>query len=88
MWLTRYLWPQKVILDRGMEFLKDSIVLVCDKCGIKQKLITTGNSQTTSMVERAHQIIGNLLHIFEIGKPKLDPDNPYGGILWAVMLAL
>eukprot|EP00957_Ditylum_brightwellii_P051986 3943009-Ditylum_brightwellii.AAC.2 len=84
MWLTWYQWPQKVILDRGREFMKDLIMLVCNKHGIKQKPITTWNTQANPIVEQAHQTIGNLLHTFEIGNAKLDPDDPWGSILSAV----
>eukprot|EP00957_Ditylum_brightwellii_P130359 9944247-Ditylum_brightwellii.AAC.1 len=34
-WLTRYPWPKKVILDRGMEFMKDLIALMRNKYGIE-----------------------------------------------------
>eukprot|EP00957_Ditylum_brightwellii_P089188 6792147-Ditylum_brightwellii.AAC.1 len=81
MWLTRYPWSQKVMLDRGMEFMKDFITLVQDKYGIKCKPITTRNPQANSIVERAHQTIGNLLLMFKPGFAKLDPENPWGGIL-------
>eukprot|EP00957_Ditylum_brightwellii_P036150 2738970-Ditylum_brightwellii.AAC.1 len=35
MWFTKYPWPQKVILNRGTEFMKDFITLVQDDYGIK-----------------------------------------------------
>eukprot|EP00957_Ditylum_brightwellii_P122579 9347887-Ditylum_brightwellii.AAC.1 len=87
-WLTRYLWPQKAILDRGMEFMKDFITLVQDEYGIKYKPITTRHPQANSIVERAHQTIGNLLRTFKPGSAELDPEEPWIGILSAVMFAL
>eukprot|EP00957_Ditylum_brightwellii_P042324 3204676-Ditylum_brightwellii.AAC.1 len=88
MWLTRHLWHQKVVLDRGTEFMKDFIVLIHDEYVNKQNPITTRNLQANTIVERAHQTIGNLLCTFEIGTTKLDPDNLWGGILSTVMFAL
>eukprot|EP00957_Ditylum_brightwellii_P026245 1985243-Ditylum_brightwellii.AAC.1 len=83
MWLTRYLWPQKIILDRGAEFMKDVIALIYDRYVIKHKPIITRNPQANVIMERAHQTIGNLLHTFEISTTKLGPDNPWGSILSA-----
>eukprot|EP00957_Ditylum_brightwellii_P158783 12086252-Ditylum_brightwellii.AAC.1 len=88
MWLTRYPWPQKVILDRGTEFMKDFITLIWDDYGIKCKPITTRNPQANSIVERAHQTIGNLLCTFKPSSAKLDPKDPWSGILSAIMFAL
>eukprot|EP00957_Ditylum_brightwellii_P151812 11560274-Ditylum_brightwellii.AAC.1 len=89
MWLTRYPWPQKAILDRGTEFMKDFITLIQDEYGIKRKPITTRNHQVNSIVERAHITIGNLLHTFEPGSAKLNPEDPWIRILLStVMFAL
>eukprot|EP00957_Ditylum_brightwellii_P211317 15366036-Ditylum_brightwellii.AAC.1 len=88
MWVTRYPWPQKVILDKGTEFMKYFITLVWDEYGIKQKPITIKNPQTKSIVERSHQTIGNLLCTFELGSADLDPEDLRNGILSAAMFAL
>eukprot|EP00957_Ditylum_brightwellii_P125294 9549968-Ditylum_brightwellii.AAC.1 len=68
--------------------MKDFITLIWDEYGIKHKPITTRNPQVNSIVERAHQTIGNLLRTFEPGSAKLDPKDPWSGILSAVMFAL
>eukprot|EP00957_Ditylum_brightwellii_P180158 13723179-Ditylum_brightwellii.AAC.1 len=60
--IVEQMWPQKVILDRGTEFMKDFITLIWDEYGIKCKPITTRNLQANSIVERAQQTIGDLLH--------------------------
>eukprot|EP00957_Ditylum_brightwellii_P081065 6165857-Ditylum_brightwellii.AAC.1 len=83
-WLTRYPWPRKVILDRGTEFMKDFIMLIRDEYGIKHKPITTRNPRVNSIVERAQQTIGNLLHTFESGSAELDPEDPWNGTLSAI----
>eukprot|EP00957_Ditylum_brightwellii_P138654 10568673-Ditylum_brightwellii.AAC.1 len=87
-WLTRYLWPQKVILDRDTEFMKDFITLVQDEYGIKWKPITTRNPQENSIVEKVQQTTGNPLHTFEPGSAELDPEDSWSGILSTVMFAL
>eukprot|EP00957_Ditylum_brightwellii_P127601 9731162-Ditylum_brightwellii.AAC.1 len=68
--------------------MKDFITLIRDEYGIKCKPITTRNPQASSIVERAHQTIGNLLRTFEPGSAELDPEDPWSGILSAVMFAL
>eukprot|EP00957_Ditylum_brightwellii_P142134 10829375-Ditylum_brightwellii.AAC.1 len=68
--------------------MKDFIMLIHDKYGIKQKSITTWNPEVNAFMEQAHQAIDNLLHMFEIGTAKFDPDDSWGCILSAVMFVL
>ena len=42
-WLNRYPWPQKVISDRGTEFMTEFSTMVQDDYGIKKKPITKIN---------------------------------------------
>ena len=39
-WLTRYPWPQEVILDRGTEFMAEFSAMLTNDYGIKKKPIT------------------------------------------------
>ena len=50
-WLTRYPWPQKVILDRGTEFMAEFSKMIQDDYGIKKKPITKRNPQANAIVE-------------------------------------
>eukprot|EP00957_Ditylum_brightwellii_P051914 3937990-Ditylum_brightwellii.AAC.1 len=59
-----------------------------DEYRIKRKPITTRNPQANSIVERAHQTIGNLLCTFKLGLAELDSKDPWIGRLSAVMFAL
>eukprot|EP00957_Ditylum_brightwellii_P179097 13643702-Ditylum_brightwellii.AAC.1 len=68
--------------------MKDFIALVWDKYGIKQMPITSRNPQANSIVERAHQTIGNLLCVFKLGTMELDPDDLWSGILSSIMFPL
>jgi hypothetical protein len=54
-WFTRYPWPQRIIYDRGTEFLKEFLVMICDDYGIALSPITTRNPQANAIIERAHQ---------------------------------
>ena len=88
-WLTRYPWPEQVVLDRGREFMGEVITLLKDEYGIKRNPITTRNPQANSMVERAHQTIHNLIRVQRIKSlSDLDPEDPWSGVLAAVAFAM
>ena len=63
-WLTRYPWPQQVILDRGTEFLAEFATMVVQDYGIKRKPISKCNPQVNAIVECVHQTIGNMICTF------------------------
>ena len=86
-WLTRYPWPTQVIFDRGSEFMGEFACMVQKDYGIKCKPITTRNPQANSIIERIHQTIGNMIRSCQVGQLELDVDNPWSGILAAVMFA-
>ena len=45
-WLNRYPWPQKIILDRGTEeFMTEFSKMIQDDYGIKKNLISKRNLQ-------------------------------------------
>ena len=44
-WLVRYPWPNKVINDRGTEFMAEVKKMLKEEYDIKQKLITTRSSR-------------------------------------------
>jgi hypothetical protein len=57
--------------------------------GIKRKVISMQNPQANAIVERMHQMLGNLIRSFQLqDQPYYDPDDPWGGILAAVAFAL
>jgi len=87
-WLTRYPWPTEVILDRGREFQAEVRRMLLNDYGTVRKLITTRNPQANAMVERVHQVIGNMINTLQI-KSK-DDLGPYGwnGILASVRQAV
>jgi hypothetical protein len=79
-WLTCYLQPYIITLDHGSKFIGQDFHDMCiNDYGIKRKVI----------VERAHQMLGNLIRSFQLqDNPYYDPDDPWGGILAAVAFTL
>jgi hypothetical protein len=60
-WFNRYPWPQKVISDRGKEFLAEVDQFLKQDTLCKHKFITTRNPQANSIVERAHKTVHNMI---------------------------
>ena len=60
-WLSRYPWPTEMRMDKGNEFAGKVSAALKEQCGIPRKVITTRNPQANSMVERIHQVIGNMM---------------------------
>jgi hypothetical protein len=88
-WLTRYPWPEHVIMDRGKEFMAEVITMLRDDYGIRRDPITTRNPQANAMVERAHQTIHNMIRTQRIkGAQDLPKDDPWSGLLSAVAFAM
>eukprot|EP00957_Ditylum_brightwellii_P142406 10849792-Ditylum_brightwellii.AAC.1 len=54
---------------------------------VTKRPITTRNSQANGVVERIDQTIGNMLRTFQVNSTELDEDDPWSGILGAVMFA-
>ena len=88
-WFARYPWPTQVTYDRGSEFIgKDFQKMIRNDYGIKGKPITVRNPQANAIVERVHQVIGNIIRTFELEHNYLDDDDPWKGILSATAFAV
>ena len=87
-WLTRYPWPVKITYDKGTEFMREFADMVQNDYGIKKKGATKRNPQANSIIERIHQTIGNVIRTFQVHDSYLDEDDPWSGILAAVMFAV
>ena len=55
---------------------------------IKCKPISIKNPQANAILERIHQVIGNMVRTYNLQEIYLDEDNPWGGILSAVAFAV
>ena len=88
-WLTRYPWPSKVIFDRGSEFKAEVQMMLIRDYGIKYKPTSVRNPQANAIVEHVHQTIGNMIRTFQVyDNDELDDEDPWTGILAAVMAAV
>ena len=88
-WLTRYPWPTEIRMDRGREFAGEVAAALKTEYGIQRKLITTRNPQANAIVERIHQVVGDMLRTRDIrGKDTLDPEFGWTGVLSAVRQAV
>ena len=74
LWFSRYPRCQKIIYDNGSEF-KLYFQSLCDSYGIKQKPTTIKNPQANAILERVHQVIGQMLHTSGLDMaPTADPE--------------
>jgi len=88
-WFSRYPWPTQITYNRGSEFIgKDFQSMIKNDYGIKGKPITVRNPQANAIVERVHQVIGNIIRTFELENNYLDEDDPWKGILSATAFAI
>ena len=65
-WFTRYPLPQRIVFDRGTEFMAEFAKMCHNYYGLKRKPITTRNPQSNAIIERIHQTIGNVIRIFDV----------------------
>ena len=68
--------------------MKEVIQMIEQDYGITRRPITTRNPQANSILERAHQTIGNILRTFQVNNHELEQDDPWTGILLAVIFAM
>ena len=88
-WFSRYPWPTQITFDRGSEFIgQDFRNMIKNDYGIKGKPITVRNPQANAIVERIHQVIGNIIRTFELEENYLEESNPWKGILSATAFAV
>ena len=88
-WFSWYPWPTQITYDRGNKFLghKFHKMILCDY-GVKGKPITVRNPQANAIVERIHQVIGNIIRTFELESNYLNEEDPWTGILAATLFAV
>jgi hypothetical protein len=77
------------ILPHPSELIgQDSQKMIKEECAIKAKPITVRNPQAKAIVERVHQVIGNIIRTFELETNNLDEEDPWKGILSATAFAV
>ena len=73
-------------MDRGNEFIAKFREMIINDYGIT--VITSRNPQANVILERAHQIIGNILRTFKVQNVVLDDQDPWEGLLASTIFAL
>ena len=57
-WFTRYPLPQRIVFDRGTEFMAEIAKMCQNDYGLKSKPVITRNPQS---IKRIHQTIVNII---------------------------
>ena len=88
-WLNRYPRPSIVTFDGGPEFKADFKKVMDKEFNLEVKPTTVRNPQANAILERVHQTIGNMIRTFQVyNRDDLDEEDPWSGILSAVMFAI
>lgn len=86
-WLCRYPWPEQIIYDNGSEFIGPEFQsLIKSEYHINCKPTSVKNPQANAILERVHQVVGNMLRTFEL--EDIIEDDPFDGILSAIAWAI
>ena len=84
-WLTRYPWPTEICMDKGQEFAGEVAAALKNNFGFERKTITTQNPQSNGIIERIHQVVGDMIRTRAIcSKHDLDEHFGFHGVLAAV----
>ena len=70
MWLSRYPWPSEITYARRSEFIgyefKNNLIEY--EYGVLAKSVTSGNPQANYIIKIIHQVMANLIRIFDLEK--------------------
>ena len=86
-WLCRYPRPKRVIMDNGSEFKRNFKPLL-QTYGIKVKHISVKNPQANAILERIHQVVGDMLRSKNLEDYDFTQDDPWSDILASVAWAI
>lgn len=75
-WLARYPRPQYLGFDNGGEYKKEFEQLRCNY-GMTKKPSLEYNPQSNGIIERVHQVLGDMLRTFELEEKELC-ENDHG----------
>ena len=87
-WLNRFPSPIKIIVDRGKDLLAEIKFIMANDYGIPYYSIGARNLQANAIMERVHQIIGNITRTFDIQDMDIQDENTLEGVLSSIMFAL
>jgi transposase InsO family protein len=86
-WFNRYPKPEYIGFDNGREF-KLVFEQMTKNYGLKAKTGTSYNPQSNGVIERVHQVLGDMLRTFELEEQDLDARDPFGSFLSAAAYAI
>lgn len=91
-WINRYPRPTKVIHDSGTEFSGEFRELL-ESTGIEDVTTTVKNPRANAILERVHDVIGNMLRTYDFENQFIDDwgkdkQDPLDGFLQAVAFAI
>ena len=87
-WLTHYPLPNKVIVDRGNQFLAKFREMITNDYCITVKPITSRNPKSNTILESVLHTLSNILRTFKVQSMVLDKENLWDGILASTMFFL
>jgi hypothetical protein len=87
-WLCCYPRPVDCLHDNGREFVSAEFQELLQSYGIRSKLTTVKNPQANGILERTHQVIGNLLRSSHLIAQDLDTVSTQQELLMPVMWAI
>ena len=74
-WFSRYPRPREIVYDNGSEF-KLHFKGLSDSYGLKSKPTTIKNPQANAILERVHQVVGNMLRTSKVDmQPTVDQQD-------------
>ena len=86
-WLARYPRPRRVIYDNGSEFKKNFRPLLKD-LAIQPVCTSVKNPQSNAILERIHQVTGNMLKTMDLVNIEFDAIDPWTSILTSIAYAV
>lgn len=86
-WLARYPRPRRVIYDNGSEFKKNFRPLLKD-LAIQPVCTSVKNPQSNAILERIHQVTGNMLKTMDLVNIEFDVIDPWTSILTSIAYAV
>ena len=86
-WINRYPRPKEIGFDNGGEF-KAVFKELCANYGMTPRPSTSYNPQANSIIERVHQVLGNMLRTQELEEQTLTGRDPFGSVLSAAAYAI
>ena len=87
-WFSRYPRPVNCIHDNGSEFVGFEFQELLQSYGVNSKLTSVKNPQANGVLERTHQVIGNLLRSSRLATRQLSTVAQQQALLAPVMWAI